>query len=65
MMLESKYDIGDFLFVVTDKDQDVRQVTGIVFKPTGVVYELSFGVSTSEHYEFELSKEPNEVLKVS
>lgn len=65
MMLQSKYDIGELLYILTDKEQELRQVTSIIFSGEGIVYELSCGTSVSKHYEFELSKEVDEVLKLT
>lgn len=57
MILNCKYSIGDIVYVVTDKDQSARQITGISFRATGVLYELASGPTTSDHYEFEISEE--------
>lgn len=65
MMLESKYNIGEFVYSVTDTEQKKRQITAIKFYPTGVVYECFCGIQESNHYEFELSGEPDLVLKTT
>lgn len=64
-MLESKYDIGDFVYIITDEEQKRRQITGINFRSTGVVYEVFFGIQRSEHYDFEISDQPDVVLKTN
>lgn len=57
MILNCKYNIGDVVYVVTDKEQSARQITGITFRQTGVIYELTSGTTISHHYEFEISEE--------
>lgn len=50
--------IGDTVYLVTDPDQFERLVTGVVFKPAGISYEVCFSdLSATYHYEFELSHE--------
>jgi len=53
--LELDYDIGDFVFLVTDSDQERRIVTEIRICPSGVVYSVAHGTDESEHYAVELS----------
>lgn len=57
MLYESKYEIGQFVYLRTDKDQQERLVTGIIFRPNGVQYDLSPGASW--YYELEISEEKN------
>lgn len=65
MMLSTKYDFGDFVYLVTDKEQSKRQIVGIEFYPSGIVYVCYCGTVRSEHYEFELSVEPDLIFKTS
>lgn len=58
-----KYDIGETLILVTDPDQQERIVVGYTVLPNNtVLYRLCLGTVTSEHYEFELSDQPD-ILK--
>lgn len=57
MVIENLYNIGDFVYIVTDSDQLRRQVTGIIVTGTTLIYELQQGTGSSKHYEFELSAE--------
>ena len=64
MKLSNKYDLEEEVYLRTDPDQRVRLVTGITVRPGHLlVYELSCGEETSSHYEFEVSKEEDKVLK--
>lgn len=65
MVIENKFDIGDIVYLVTDPDQIRRIITGITIRPTGILYEVSLGATDSDHYDFELSLEPNIVIKTS
>lgn len=62
MMVESKYSLGDFVYITTDEDQKKRIITEIKVKVAGIMYEVSFGTTVSYHYDFELSPEPDTTL---
>lgn len=59
MMLESKYDIGQIVFLITDIDQRERLVVEIMIRQTGVMYNLAHGSHNSWHYEMEMCIEKN------
>ena len=61
MVVDNKYDIGDRVYLVTDPEQSECIITAIVLKPSGHIYELSCGVSSSLHFDIELTTERNEV----
>jgi hypothetical protein len=64
MTIKNKYELEEQVYLRTDPDQSVRLVTGIFVKPGNVLlYELSCGDETSDHYDFEISKEEDTVLK--
>lgn len=64
MIIDNKFNIGDMLYLVTDEEQKLRICTAIKISPNSqILYEMSYGSSTSNHYEFELSKEENVLLK--
>lgn len=54
-LIDTKYNFGDVLYLVTDKDQHERLVTGILLRPSGIQYELSCGACSSWCWEFEIS----------
>lgn len=57
MVIENKYNISDIVYLITDKEQLPRIVTGINVKPVGLVYVLQNGVTETFHYEIELVSE--------
>lgn len=60
--LETRYDIGDTVYLKTDADQRPRIVVSITLYPrSNVLYNLSCGVVVSGHYEFELQSERDEL----
>lgn len=63
MMIETKYDLQQIVFLQTDPDQHKRMVIGISVKPHGVLYELGLGSHSSYHYEIEISEEVNILAK--
>jgi len=64
MVIENKYEFGEMVYLVTDDEQKKRIVTAIKVYPSGqLLYELSCGTDNSDHYEFEISKEEDTVLK--
>jgi hypothetical protein len=54
---EVTFQIGDEVYRKTDEDQSKCFVTGIIFRPSGVVYLVSSYGCEEEYYDFELSKE--------
>lgn len=59
MIIENKFQIGQIVFLKTDREQFERIITGICIRMNGMSYELSFGNSTSWHFDFEISIEKN------
>lgn len=57
MLLESKYDIGELVYLKTDKDQNKRMVLEVLFSTNGVQYRLACGNCSSWHYEMECTIE--------
>lgn len=64
MKLESKYDFGDIVYLKTDPDQVERIVTGITYRPLGVLYSISYTTTESSHYDFEITRE-RDILKTT
>ena len=63
-MNEIKFNIGDVVFLKTDSQQEIRVVTGILLRPSGNLYYLSKSTEETTHYEIEISKEVNELIKL-
>lgn len=58
-----KYDIGEMLILVSDPEQHERIVVGYTVIPNNIIlYRVCLGTLTSEHYEFELTEQPD-ILK--
>lgn len=65
MVIDNKYDIGQEVYLATDEYQLKRLVTAIHIHPNNqIVYTISCGYTQSEHYDFEISPEINELIKV-
>lgn len=62
MITDSKFKIGDFVYLVTDIDQLPRIVTGYYIRLDSITYGLSFGSGESFHYDFEISSN-KDILK--
>lgn len=61
--IEIEFYFGDMVYIKSDPEQRVRQVTDIEIKPSGLVmYHLSCGPESSPHYDFELTKDRNILL---
>lgn len=59
MTIVSKYNFGDIVFLITDREQSKRMVTGVQVRPTGIIYILSLGSIESSHYDFEIATDKN------
>lgn len=64
MNIKTKFDIGQIVYLSTDKQQEKRMVIGFTFRQTGMMYDLGFGSTSSWHYELEISSEENILTKV-
>lgn len=65
MKIDNKFTPGDFVYLVTDAEQEKRIVTAIkICGDGGLLYELSSGTSSSEHYDFEISDKEDVLTKV-
>lgn len=62
MKIETKYSIGDIVFLITDIDQYPRMVTRLEIRPGSTMYCLVFGNTESWHYDIEIQIE-KDVLK--
>lgn len=65
MVVDNKYYFGDEVYLKTDPEQMLRMVTSFACHPNGqIIYTLSCGTTTSDHYDFEISPEVNKLIKV-
>ncbi|MGV6830336.1 MAG: hypothetical protein ACWA5P_02080 [bacterium] len=62
MLTDAKFKLEDIVYLKTDPEQRQRIVTAITIRSLGVIYELSFGVETSSHYDYECSLEKNVLI---
>jgi hypothetical protein len=63
MIIDNKFEFGQFVYLKTDPDQEKRMVTEMklisIGKEVIIVYWLNFGSSCTLHYENEISAEKN------
>lgn len=65
MNVETKYNIGDVVFLMTDIEQLQRIVTGVLIRPrNAVIYYLTCGDTETTHYELEMVSEKNIMICV-
>ena len=58
MNITTNYDLGDIVYLKTDKDQAERLITEIkITGDGGLVYGMNCGITNSFHYEMEFSKD--------
>lgn len=61
----TEYTFGDIVFLRTDVNQEQWIETDIFLHPNNVcVYTIAFGSSKHDAYDFELSKDKNDIKKL-
>lgn len=65
MIIETPFDIGQIVYLVTDKEQNERLLTRITATPNGVTYCLTMGTCESWHYAMEMTSEKDIVKQLS
>lgn len=63
ILLESKYELGQIVYLKTDPDQKKRMVKQICFSCKGMEYNLIHGTESTWHADFELDVESNVLVK--
>ena len=63
MRIDTKYDIGETVYLKTDTDQKQRMIRQITVKRNGLEYNLVCGSDESWHEDFEFTTE-KDVLKL-
>lgn len=63
LRIKIKFDIGDWVYCVTDINQIPMMVVGLVIRPNNlVIYQVSLNGAEVPYYDFELTGDKN-VLK--
>ena len=57
MLIDLEFEIGSFVYLKTDQEQQKRIVTSVLVTDKDIVYILNQGVEESRHYDYEISKE--------
>jgi hypothetical protein len=65
MKIDNEYNIGQTVYLSTDKDQNPGIITGILINPKGIQYEISQGANSSYYYPFEITEKVNVLLPLS
>lgn len=63
MEIKTKFNIGDIVYLKTDLEQLPRIIYGIKITMTNVCYIVAQGINTSEHYDIELQKQEDLIIK--
>ena len=60
-----KFNLGDIVYLKTDTEQYPRMVTGIVIRANNnILYYLTKSDYETLHYDFEISIQLNEIIKM-
>ncbi len=62
MTIETKFGIGQFVYLNTDEEQKKRLITGIAIYEKGTEYNLASNGSHNWHYELEMTTDKDECL---
>lgn len=62
-VIDNLFELGDVVYLKTDREQMPRIVFCIRVYQKEYIYELATGTTTSCHYDFELSREVNVLMK--
>ncbi len=65
ILLESRYELGQEVYLKTDKEQDKRIVKQICFNNKGCEYHLVCGTTGSWHADFEIASEVDVLMKTT
>jgi len=65
IVTDNKYNIGDTVYLVTDKEQLPRVVYCFLVYRQEIIYRLASGIVTSDHYDFEISDTKNILVDVN
>lgn len=66
ILIRSKYDFGQIVYVKTDTNQDPRQIIGVQGTADGgILIKLTTASDVTWHYECEISEEKDTLLAMS
>lgn len=57
MTIHNDFKLKQTVYLKTDEQQQPRLVTAITARMTGLVYELSCGITTTWHVAYEISED--------
>lgn len=63
MVIDNKFEIGQTVYLKTDPDQLQRIVFGFDITQGSIIYQLCVGISTSKHFDFEITEQQNVLIK--
>lgn len=61
-ILDNKYEIGETVYLVTDPEQIPRMIYCFLVFRNEILYKVACGVTSSDHYDFELSTEKSVLI---
>lgn len=59
-----KYKVGEIVYLKTDEEQKIRMVTGVLIRNNCYIYYLTNCTQETTHYDFEISSNVNELIKL-
>jgi hypothetical protein len=62
MFISNKFNIGDFVYLITDPERKKRIVTELVISKSSILYNLASGGYNTEHYDFEITDDKNNLI---
>ena len=58
--LEIEFELGEIVYLITDKEQNERIVSGLTLRPNKtILYTLACGSYESTHFEIEINRNKN------
>lgn len=57
MKIDTKFNIGEIVFLITDEDQKARMVVSLKIYDKGILYCLACGTEETYHYEMEIASQ--------
>lgn len=62
MRIENKFNIGEHVYVITDKEQQVEIINGIKLTKNDILYFVGRDNNTDRFYDYELSLDKNQLI---
>lgn len=56
MKINTKYNIGQVVYLLTDEDQKERIITAIMLEGANTAYRLNFAGTQTWHFDFEMTE---------